>query len=82
MFLLDLQKSSQHIEMKIKTSYWALKEVSNLKLSPCLTCSVSRMKCLQICGNAFYDKIADMVCVPKKISMVPKEEIQYLTSQS
>ena len=43
-FLLNLQKSNQHIEMKIKTWYWTLKEVSNLKLSPCLTCSVSRMK--------------------------------------
>ena len=43
-FLLNLEKSNQHIEMKIKTWYWPLEEVSNPKLSPCLTCSVSRMK--------------------------------------
>ena len=44
MFLLDLQKSSQQIKLKIKTWYWPLTEVSNLKLPSCLTCSVSRMK--------------------------------------
>ena len=52
-FLLDVQKSKEHIEMKIKTWHQPLKEVSNLKVSPSLTCSVSRMKCWQDMRSCF-----------------------------
>ena len=43
-FLSNFWKSKQLIEIKIKTWYWTLKGVPDLKLSPYLTRSVSRMK--------------------------------------
>ena len=44
MFLLIIQKSKHQMEIKIKTRYQPLTEVIDLKLSPHLTRSVSRMK--------------------------------------
>ena len=44
MFFLNIPKSKHQMEIKIKTRYQPLTEVFDLKLSPHLTRSVSRMK--------------------------------------
>ena len=53
MFLSNIHKNKQQIEIKIKTCYEPLLDVTDLKLSVHLTCSVSRMKCWRFFPSCF-----------------------------